>query len=79
MNQEKAYYEFSDRRIHIRYWVLGQMLAGAGKAALFVLVLGFGLYALYLMSLLLPAESKQAPPPMPTSMLEQPLEAPRQA
>lgn len=57
----------------LRSWILSEMLSGAGKAALFVVAIGVALYALYLFSLLLPEESKQAPAPMPQSAIEQPL------
>jgi hypothetical protein len=57
----------------LRSWVLGQMMRGAGYAALVVFGIGFLLYAIYLVGLLLPEESKQAPAPMPQSHLEQPL------
>ena len=59
MQQEKPYYEHADTRIHIRHWVLGQMLAGAGKAALFVLAIAVVLGAIYLVSLALPEQSKR--------------------
>ena len=70
MQQEKPYYEHADTRVHIRHWVLGQMLSGAGKAALFVIAIGAVLYAIYLVSLILPEESKQAPSPQQTGALE---------
>ena len=72
MQQEKPYYEHADTRIHIRHWVLGQMLAGAGKAALFVLAIGVVLGAIYLVSLALPEQSKQAPSPQQSGALEMP-------
>ena len=59
----------------LRNFVLAQMLRGAGWSALLVVAVGGGLYALYLASLLLPEESKQAPAPM--GALEQPLDAGR--
>jgi len=49
----------------IRSWVTGLMLRGGGWAALIVIGIGVSMYALYLASLLLPAESKEAPAPMP--------------
>jgi hypothetical protein len=60
------------RAAMLRSWVLGQMLRGAGFAAVLVFGIGFLLYAIYLVGLLLPEESKQAPAPMPQSHLEQP-------
>jgi hypothetical protein len=72
MQQEKPYYEHADTRAHIRHWVLGQMLSGAGKAALFVITIGVVLWAIYLVSLVLPEESKQAPSPQQNGALEMP-------
>ena len=39
---DKPYYAYSDTRQHLRYWVFGQMMAGAGKAALVVVSIGVG-------------------------------------
>ncbi len=72
MQHEKPYYEHADTRIHIRHWVLGQMLAGAGKAALFVIAIGAVLGAIYLVSLALPEQSKQAPSPQQSGAIETP-------
>jgi hypothetical protein len=77
MQQEKPYYEHADTRLHIRYWVLGQMLSGAGKAALFVITIGVLLGAIYLVSLVLPEESKQAPSPQQNGALEMPADLAR--
>jgi hypothetical protein len=57
----------------LRSWILSEMLSGAGKAALFVFLIGVSLYAIYLLGLLLPEESKQAPAPMPQSAIEAPV------
>jgi hypothetical protein len=59
----------------LRSWILSEMLSGAGKAALFVVLIGVSLYAIYLLGLLLPEESKQAPAPMPQSAIEAPVSA----
>jgi hypothetical protein len=72
MQQEKPYYEHADTRAHIRHWVLGQMLSGAGKAALFVIAIGVALTAIYVVSLALPEESKQAPSPQQSGAVEMP-------
>ena len=72
MQHEKPYYAHADTRSHIRHWVLGQMLVGAGKAALVVITIGVVLFAIYAVSLLLPEESKQAPSPQQTGALEMP-------
>ena len=53
----------------LRSWILSEMLSGAGKAALFVFLIGVSLYAIYLLGLLLPEESKQAPDPNTWSAL----------
>ncbi|WP_167850870.1 RC-LH1 core complex protein PufX [Tabrizicola caldifontis] len=47
----------------LAYWGLGQMMKGAGMAAIFVFSVGLILWAIYGVSLLLPDESKQAPDP----------------
>ncbi|MFN3824374.1 MAG: RC-LH1 core complex protein PufX [Pseudorhodobacter sp.] len=47
----------------LRSWVLGEMLRGAGYAALALFAVGVFIYAIYLLGLLLPEESKQAPSP----------------
>ena len=63
------------RATMLRSFVLGQMLRGAGWAALVIVLTGLGLYLLYLASLLLPEQSKQTPAPM--GALEQPLDVTR--
>jgi len=73
MQHEKPYFEHANRRVLIRHWVLGQMLAGAGKAALFVIAIGVVLGAIYLVSLALPEQSKQAPSPQQTGALQMPV------
>jgi hypothetical protein len=45
-------------------WALGQMARGAGLAGAFVVALGIALYALYGIGHLLPAESRETPPPL---------------
>lgn len=47
----------------LRSWVLSEMLRGAGYAALVLFGIGVFIYAIYLLGLLLPEESKQAPSP----------------
>ena len=51
------------RTTNLAYWGLGQMMKGAGIAA--ACVIGFGLMfgVIYVISLLLPADSKTAPDP----------------
>jgi len=47
----------------LRSWALSEMLRGAGYAAIVLIGIGVFIYALYLLGLLLPEESKQAPSP----------------
>ena len=61
---DKPYYEEDSHGRMLRGWVLSQMMRGAGLAGVFVLVLGLGLYALYGLGHLLPAESRETPAPM---------------
>ena len=68
---EKSYFE-ERPAVMLRSWVLSQMLRGAGYAALFVLAIGFGLYILYGIGLLLPPDSKTAPDPTPEAFLSAP-------
>ena len=75
---DKPYIKQSDTQ-RIRSWILSEMLGGAGKAAVLVIGIGVALYALYLFSLLLPEESKQAPSPQQQGAIEQPLGAVRLA
>ena len=63
MMSDKPYYEVSQGAI-LRTWVLGQMLRGAGFGAALVIGVGVFLAVIFGISCLLPAESKQAPPPM---------------
>jgi Intrinsic membrane protein PufX len=72
MMSEKPYYAEDSHGRMLRAWVLGQMMRGAGLAAVFVLVLGLGLYALYGIGLLLPAESRETPAPMGAVIVMQP-------
>ncbi len=66
---EKPYYEESGAT-QLRTWILGQMMRGAGYAAIVVVGSGLFLYAIYGVSLLLPEESKQAPEPNTGAMLQ---------
>ncbi len=54
----------------LRNWILSEMLRGAGYAAIVVLGIGAVLGTIYIVSLFLPDESKNAPPPMPFSTLQ---------
>ncbi|MGY6694442.1 MAG: RC-LH1 core complex protein PufX [Roseinatronobacter sp.] len=57
----------------LRNWVLAEMLRGAGYAAALLFLIGIGYGVIWGIGQLLPAESKNAPPPMPFSALEAPL------
>ncbi len=63
------------RQQSMTYWGLGQMMKGAGYAAIFTIAIGVTLGAIYAVGLLLPAQSRETPGPMPRSSLEQPLVA----
>jgi hypothetical protein len=65
MNQTEAH--------RLRSWILHEMLVGAGKAAIVLVGIGVLIYAIYLVGLLLPPESKEAPAPM--GAIEAPLDA----
>ena len=54
------------------YWSLGHMLRGALYAAAFVIAVTLIVWAIYLVGLLLPEESRQTPSPYQSS-LEAPL------
>jgi len=45
------------------FWSLGHMLKGAGYAAAFLITIGLFVWAIYLIGLLLPEESRQTPSP----------------
>ncbi len=54
----------TSRRASLTTWVTGEMLRGAGWAALVLIVIGLTLWAIYGVGLLLPAESRETPDPM---------------
>jgi len=68
-DDSNMYYQQGGRRGAIRNFVLNEMVRGAGWGALVVFGIGFVLWAIYLVGLLLPPESKTAPPPMPFSQV----------
>ncbi len=72
MSDQTTYYASGGRRMQIRNYVLSEMMRGAGWGALVVFGIGFLLWAIYLLGLLLPEASKTAPPPMPFSALVAP-------
>jgi len=62
------------KQTNLVFWSLGQMLKGAGYAAAFVIAIGLSLWALYLIGLLLPEESRQTPSPYGALELQIPAE-----
>lgn len=64
---EKYYTETNDKTA-LRSWAMWQMLRGMGWAAVGTIGIGGILLAIYAVSLLLPAESKQAPSPYTSSI-----------
>jgi hypothetical protein len=66
------YYE-EGKQTSLVFWSLGQMLKGAGYAAAFVIGIALLVWAIYLIGLLLPEESRQTPSPY--GALEAPLAA----
>jgi hypothetical protein len=65
------------RQTRLAFWGLGQMLKGAAYAGAFVVGIGVIVWAIYLLGLLLPEESRQTPDPM--AAYEAPLVADAQA
>jgi hypothetical protein len=61
-----------NRKQSLRSWILGEMMTGAGYAA----IVAFGtlllIWVISLVGLLLPEESRQTPDPMPRSSIEMP-------
>jgi len=57
----------------VRNWVLSEMMRGAGYALMFLLAIGVFYAIVWGIGQLLPAESKNAPPPMPYSAFTAPL------
>jgi hypothetical protein len=64
-------YFSESKQTSLVYWSLGHMLKGALYAAAFLLAIGIFLWAIYLIGLLLPEESRQTPSPY--GALEAPL------
>jgi hypothetical protein len=54
----------------LRAWVLAEMFRGAWYAFVFIASIGVILGAIWAVGLLLPEDSKNAPPPMPYSQLQ---------
>jgi hypothetical protein len=67
---DKPYFHEPNHTIHLRVWALGQMVWGAFLAGVALVAVLAVLAAIYLVGLLLPEESKQAPPPMGAVTIE---------
>lgn len=67
------YFEES-KQTSLVFWSLGQMLKGAAYAAAFLIAIVLFVWAIYLVGLLLPEESRQTPDPM--AALEAPMVLP---
>jgi len=52
------------KQTSLAFWSLGQMLKGAAYAAAFLIAIVLFVWAIYLVGLLLPEESRQTPDPM---------------
>lgn len=68
----EQHYFAQSRTAQIRSWILSEMLKGGGYAATVLIGIALVVWVIYLVGLLLPEESRQAPPPMPFSHLEAP-------
>ena len=66
-------YTQESKQTQLMFWGLGQMMKGAALAAAFVVLVGLVVWAIYLLGLLLPEESRQTPSPY--GALEVPLVA----
>ncbi len=60
---EDNFYTEQHPVIRLRIWVLGQMIWGGFLAAIVVFAIGAVLAAIWVVSMFLPPESKQAPSP----------------
>jgi hypothetical protein len=60
---DKPYFHEPNDTIHLRVWALGQMVWGAFLGGAFLLGIGLFVWAIYLVGLLLPEESRQTPSP----------------
>jgi hypothetical protein len=70
---DKPYFEEPNHTIQLRVWALGQMVWGAFLAGAFLVGIVLLVWAIYLVGLLLPEESRQTPSPY--GALEAPLVA----
>jgi hypothetical protein len=71
---EQNLYEGDSHIIRLRVWALGQMVWGAFLAGVVLAVIAGVLVAVWIVSLLLPAQSKQMPSPYAALEVAQPYE-----
>ncbi len=69
---DKPYFHEPNSTIHLRVWALGQMVWGAFLAGIFLMVVAGFVIAIWIVSLLLPEQSKQAPAPYSSIVIENP-------
>ncbi len=70
---DEHYFDGDSPIIRLRVWALGQMVWGAFMAGVGLAVVGAVLLAIWVVSLMLPEESKQAPSPYGALEISQPL------
>jgi hypothetical protein len=69
---DEHYFEGQSPVIRLRVWALGQMVWGAFLAGVGLAVVGAVLLAIWVVSMLLPEQSKQAPSPFGALEIVQP-------
>ncbi len=69
---DKPYFHEPNQTIHLRVWALGQMVWGAFLAGMVLLAVALVVLAIYIVSLLLPDASKEAPSPYTAVVIEMP-------
>jgi hypothetical protein len=69
---DEHYFEGQSPVIRLRVWALGQMIWGAFLAGVGLAVVGAVLLAIWVVSMLLPEQSKQAPSPFGALEIVQP-------
>ena len=74
MSELKPVYMDHNHKSLLRNWALAEMMKGGFYALLFCLAIGVFFLILWVIGLLLPEQSKQAPGPMPYSQIEMPLQ-----
>lgn len=70
---ERNLFDEQNHTIRLRVWALGQMVWGAFLGGIFLAVIAAFAIAVWIVSQLLPEESKQAPSPYSALELSQPL------